>query len=396
MSHHHRDGVPCGVVQGMVAESMNYRWIGLRDGSGGRFSPAGLDLPFPSEAAVTSPQDESKILQRGAIRLEWLGDPASSPENAIRLSMRDPVSMLFTIRIDPDGTVALLMRRGDADLLVLLDLPACPAGSRMTIQYGWDLDARLGYLWAEIPAINAFRLRPIPASPGLSTREIRQLVSDSRVCPILDKVIYVGAARGLAPAGPLPGLDGAGLVEMTDQTLRPLATIARGDEIIAADGAPAQVRWVGFADVPAGGRMAPFRLNTPYHGARTPLTLAGMARLRLGGVAVEYLFGEPEVAVQVRHLKDNVAIVPARPDHELLSQPLVRYHQLVLDRPVPIRLSGVVLETLDCRQLKDHPELHFRSVLSALPPEILSRELGESCKLLRDYEAQSLRQMQAA
>lgn len=358
--------------------------------------PSGLRRRTETETSAATPSDETHIEPRGTIRIEWLGDPANSPENAVRMSMRDPGPFLFTIRVDPDGTVVLLMRRGETDLLVTLDLPACPAGSRMTIQYGWDLEARLGYLWAEIPSIDAFRLQAIPDTLGLTTREIRQLVSDPRVCTLSDKVIYLSAARGLAPAGPLPGLDGAGLVELADGRLQPLANISRGDEIIAADGEPAQVRWVGSTEVPAGGRMAPFRVNTPYHGARTPLVLAGMARLRLGGVAVEYLFGEPEVAVQVRHLKDNVAIVPARPEHELLTQPLIRYHQLVLDRPVPIRLSGVVLETLDCSQLKGHPELHFRSVLSALPPEILSRDRGENCKLLRDYEAQSLRQMQAA
>lgn len=376
----------------MDAGSMNCRWIGLRDATGGRFAPSGLSRG----ESVTTPFDERTIPDRGTVRIEWLGDPANSPENMVRLSRRDPVPLLFTIRIDPEGTVALLMRRGETDLLVALDLPACPAGSRMTIQYGWDRDARLGYLWAEIPSIDAYRIRPISASLGLSLGEMRELTSEPSSCRISDEVTYVAAASGLAPAGPLPGLDGAGLVETADGRLRPLASLARGDEIVAADGEPAQIRWVGSIEVPAQGRMAPFRINTPYHGARTPLNLAGMARLRLGGVAVEYLFGEPEVAVQVRHLKDNVAIVPARPTHELLTHPLIRYHQLVLDRPVPIRLSGVVVETLDCSQLTGDPELHFRSVLANLPPEILSREMGKRCKLLRVYEAQSLRQMQAA
>ena len=148
--------------------------------------------------------------------------------------------------------------------------------------------------------------------------------------------------------------------------------------------------------MPASGRMAPYRLNAPYHGARNHLILAGTALLRRSGVEVEYLFGETEVAVQVRHLKDNVAILPARQEHDSLSMPLIRYHQLILDRPVPLCLSGVVVETLDFSQMTETPELHFRSILGRLPPEILSREQARRCKILRDYEAQSLRQMQAA
>ncbi|MBM1220630.1 Hint domain-containing protein [Ponticoccus sp. SC2-23] len=380
----------------MDAGALFCRWIGLRDASASSFAPAGLGRPHPSSTSTTPPLAESATPARGTIRIERLADPANSPENVLRMSMRDPDPLLFTIRIDPDGTVALLMRRGQTDLLVTLDLPACPAGSRMTIQYGWDLDARLGYFWAEVPSIGAYCIRPIPSSLGLSMAELRRLVDDPQACQISDEVIYVAAAEGLAPAGPLPGLDGAGLVETKDGQLKPLASIARGDEVKAADGAPAQVRWVGSSEMPAGGRMEPFRVNTPYHGARTPLVLAGTARLRLGGIAVEYLFGETEVAVQVRHLRDNVAIVPARHAHELLSDPLIRYYQLVLDRPVPIRLSGVVVETLDCSQLRGNPNLHFRSVLTALPPEILSPEIATQCKLLRVYEAQSLRQMQAA
>jgi len=369
----------------------------MRDAGGGKFEPSGLGSAHEMQAAPSPPPVlDGAVPTRGTIRLERLCDPVTAPENVVRMSMRDPVPFLFTIRVDPDGTVALMMRRGDADLLVTLDLPGCPAGSRMTIQYGWDLEARLGYLWAEIPSIGEYRIRPIPSSLGLSMTELRRLVTRPETCRISDEVIYLATAEGLAPVGPVPGLDGSGLVETPDGRLKPLSSIVRGCEIMAADGRPAQVRWAGSTEMPAGGGIAPFRLNTPYHGARTPLVLAGTARLRLRGVAVEYLFGEQEVAVQVRHLKDNVAIVPARPSHDLLADPLIRYHQLVLDRPVPIRLSGVVVETLDCSQMIADPELHFRSVLTSLPPEILSPEMAVRCKLLRVYEAQSLRQMQAA
>lgn len=373
---------------------MSFRWIGLRQGSGGRFAPGGLACgqARPDRPAV----EDDTPMTRGTIRLERIADPAPRPQNLLRLSRRDPDPRLLTLRIDPGGMVVLIQRSGAADNLVMLDLPACPAGSRMTIQYGWDLEGRLGYLWAEIPSIGAQCIRPVPKSLGLSMADMHRITTDGTACQLSPEVTYAATAIGLAPAGPLPGLDGAGLVQRSDGRRSPLETLRPGDEVIAADEKPAQVRWAGAVDVPAAGRLSPFRVNTPYHGARAPLVLSGTTRLRLGGIAVEYLFGESEVAVQVRHLKDNVAIVPARPDVDGADSPLIRYHQLILDRPVPIRLSGVMVETLDCSQLIGNPSLLIRSVLADTPPEILSPEIAAPCKVLREYEAQSLRQMQSA
>lgn len=376
----------------MAGPDMSYRWIGLRQGDGGSF-----DLASPGAAVAPAtglPGMDPPV--RGTIRLEIESAPSDSPQNLLRLSMRDPTPTFFNLRLDPDGAIALMMRRGDDDLLVTLDMPTCPAGAHMHVQYGWDRHGGLGYLWAQIPSIGVQCLRAVAGSLGVSRTELERMMTDPGRCRMSHDVTYAAVADGLAPAGPLPGLGGEGVVDCEDGRSRPLAALRRGERIIAADGAPAQVRWTGLADLPAIGRHAPCRINPPYHGARAPLELSGTARLRLDGIEVEYLFGETEVVVQARHLRDNVAILPAAFGSDVPDRPIVRYHHLMLDRPVPFALSGVIVEPLDCSPLRADPDLLIRSVLWDTPPELLSRETAPACKLLREYEAQSLRQMQAA
>ena len=374
------------------------RWIGLRDRTEGLLAPFGLGQAPPGDAPGGGGGGGDGPLRQGTIQAEYRYDPAPAPRSILKFSRRDPVPVSLTMRGDPDGTLILMLRHGQEDRLVTLDLPPCPAGARLNLQYGWDLDGELGYFYAEIPSIGHAEVCPVPRSIGFSMEELGHLMTNPAATRLPDDIVLLAAAEGLAPIGPLPGLDGEGRVDLADGGSAALAALRPGTTIIAADGHPAQIRWIGHCDQLALGHAAPFVLHPPYFGARRELRLAGSALLRVGGAEVDYLFGCSEVTVRVRHLADRVAVEPMslwRPgDPEPV--PVWRYHQVLLDRPVPLRLSGIAVETLRLDPLLRAPEMLIRSVLRAFPPELLSLETPDQPAVLREFEAQTLRQMQAA
>jgi hypothetical protein len=112
------------------------------------------------------------------------------------------------------------------------------------------------------------------------------------------------------------------------------------------------------------------------------------------------------VAVAVRHLADGRAILPLpdKPDQTGGEHPcdgpgpllVRRYHHVVLDRAVPLRVSGAVIETLDLDSVRQDPVLHRWSMVAGLAADSQSHSAPPPCLRLRDYEARTLRQMQAA
>jgi len=381
----------------MTTANSQWKWIGLRDSVEGVLLPEGL-VPAATNRAETTPPHLP--LPTGTIRVEYRTAPEPVPHNILRFSRRDPFALVFTLRANPDGSLSLLLRRGAEDRLLSLALPPSPAGAAMAIQFGWDASQGSCYLWAEIPSIGAAAIQTLDAPMGFSQDELRSLMTDPQQTSTGDGFLFAAVADGAAPAGPLPCLDGTGLVELEDGKYAPLCTLNAGERIVAADGGLAQVRWIGSADVVSIGRMSPYVIKPPYYQAAREIIAAGAARLRLDGANVEYLFGDPEVAVRLRHLADSVAVIPM--SHSGTHTPgykapmVIRYYQVLLDRAVPLRLSGIRFDALDLSGLIDTPDLLARSVLGGTPPELLARPETAPCRVLREFEAQTLRQMQAA
>lgn len=370
-------------------------WIGLRHSTDAILQPSGLGAPNTGFVP-----DLDAFLAEGTLLIEYRYAPSDKPVNILRYARRDPTAAVITLRSDPDGTLSLLMRQGGQDALYSLKLPAAMQGEPVVVHYVWDTARNLGAFSARLSERGLQSIAEIKSPLPLGWRDAQHITADLGRCQMLPEVQMAAVADQIAPIGPQPCLDGAGHVQ-TPNGRRILHQLRHGDMVVAADGAPAQVRWIGAAHLLTHGHHAPCLLRAPYFGAESDLTLSAAAVLRLSGSEVEYLFGEPEVAVPVRHLADGQAILSLRPKS---GQPQNRagllairqYYQVLLDRAVPLRVSGVAITALDTEDILRDPVLHRWSILAGMPLELLPRVANAPCMQLRDYEAQTLRQMQAA
>ena len=362
------------------------KWIALRDWlseQGHLFGPA-------DAAAQPNP---ALPLQQGTVLIEFHHEPTKSPKNIVRYSRRDPSPAVLTLRLDPDGTLALLRRQGARDALYALSLPQLLSGEGAQVQYGWDLPRNTGFLVVTLPFRGITRIIELPGALPLEHRDIAGLAGAAfQGGPGLERIAI---AEGLAPVGPMPALPGNGFVPTPGGPVR-LDALTPGMRIIAADGEPAEVTWAGHVHLPAGGLNAPCLLRAPYFGLNGDLIVSAGAVMRLKGAEVEYLFGRPDVSVVVRDLVDDIRILPVSAMHELANPMVQPFHQVLLNRRVPIVLSGAVFETLDTSALRTNPVLWKWSVMNALEPAVLPQAGAVRPPILRDYEALSLRQMRAA
>ncbi|SMY08125.1 Hint domain-containing protein [Flavimaricola marinus] len=370
-------------------------WVGLRDGTDAVMQPSGL-----GRINTGHRPDPDEVLAQGSLVIEFRHDLSDRPVNILRYTRRDPTAAVVTLRSDPDGTLSLLMRQGEKDALYCLHLPTLLQFEPVIVHYIWDNLRGVGVFAACLPERELYQVCELANPLPLSWRDATQIMADRGRCQTHDGMTSAAIADHIVPIGPQPGIDGAGLISTPGGTRR-LQDLRNGDMIVAADGYPAQVRWIGRSELLTRGLGAPLRMRSPYFGVSTDLMLSGGAILRLEGTEVEYLFGEPEVAVAVRHLVDGRSIIaqtpkPGQAQNEGSQPPVREYYQLVLDRAVPLRVSGVVIETLETYDILQSPALHRWSILAETPTELLPRGQAAACLRLRDYEAQTLRQMQAA
>jgi hypothetical protein len=356
-------------------------WIGQRDQDGGQFSLAGLDMA-PIDV------DWRCALQRGTVMVEYRHIPADIPVNLVRFMARDPYPAALTLRSDPCGTLRLLMRSGAQDGDYDITLPQLIPGETVILRYCWDALADTGILAVSIVEREQYFTVPLDGVVPLTVGSAQQLVM-APLCQLAAQVTYLAIADDVVAVGPMPGLDGRSRV-MTPRGAVPIRRLVQGDIVMACDGAQAQVRWAGQLTVPAMGVFQPVMLRAPYYGVHQDLALNGEQRLHLQGSEVEYLFAETEVAVRVRDLVDNRSVVNAR------AGPLVTYHHMMIDRPVPLLVEGVVVPGFDPTAILADPLLAAQSVLADLPQELIPRRAAPERSALHRFEAQTLRRMRVA
>lgn len=355
-------------------------WIGLRDSHGGMLRPQGLDGPD------MGPANPDTVLARGTLLIEFRHDPAGHPRNILRYSARDPWPAGLTLCLDPDGTLRLMLTQGRQALSYALPLAPLIAAEAVLVTFSWDAPARNGWLSAQLTDREALFQTALAAPLPLSLRDAGRIMGDDSTCRIAPGLVFAALADHILPAGPLPMLGAQSMIS-TPSGAQKVTALRPGMAVLTADGGTAKVRWAGSCDLPARGRFAPMLLRAPYHGLNRDLLLAADQRLQLGGSEVEYLFGEEQVAVPVRHLADNRAIWPAA------SGPVIRYHHLLLDRHAIILANGAAIESMDASLLTD-PAMQAQSVLAGLtdPP----RGPRLPWPVLRDFEALTLQRLRAA
>ncbi len=358
----------------------------------------------PLSSAGTTPRLESSSepLAQGGVLIEFVHHVSDRPENILRYRARDPGLAAFTLRLDPGGALALLMRQGDASLAVTLSLPPVHPGEEVRVSYHWRLGPEggtEGLFVAALPLRGHWTCAAVPAAVVLNALDAARLnagfaggdTAGPRHATAGPGLVYAAVTDAPLAAGPLPGIDGRTPIA-TPGGPRPLSSLTAGDAVLAHDGAPAHVLWAGSAALPALGRLAPYVMRAPFYGLWHDMVLAGEARVHMTGTEVEYLFFQEEIAVAAADLDDQRAVA------RWPTAPVVTYHQVLLDRPALLSAGGAALPPFDAAPLLGDGTLRGWSMLADLPDGALpdTTMLAPRRAALRDYEAASLRRMRAA
>ena len=364
-------------------------WIAVRTPDTGLFHPEGLDHLAPAQPQGAEGDGPEGILARGSLVMELRHEPRDGAVNLIRLAERDPWPSALMIRADPRGGFRVILRQAERSQEFRLECAPLP-GDLLRITYRWDAPGGTGWLSVHAPeralCWSLALDRPLP----IFLRDIGRLARSPRVRidPLVD---FVAVAAGDMPLGPVPTLGPATMVE-TPHGPRTVDALVPGARVMADDGKPARVLWTGALSLPTVGSFAPVLVRAPYYGLGRDVMMAAGQGVRIEGSEIEYLFGLSRVAVEVGHLCDDRRVSATDPS----ARPLVqRYVQLVLDRDVPLKVSGLTVEAMPLGALS--PPIFPRSVLATLPGGAASLPVRAAPEQrLKSFEARTYTRMRAA
>lgn len=350
-------------------------WIGITSRDLRQFEPGGLD------AAPTA--GAPHLLASGTLLIEHDVTVTGGRQNILRYGARAPWTAGLTVCIDPDGTVSVLQGQGDRSAAFAVQTDLTGYVPETVIWFTWDGPARRAVLTVMNGATGALFQTEGRGPLPLSLTDAERILTGSDLCVMGTGHRFAAISDRVEPAGPGGTLDPDGIV-MTPKGPASLGRLRPGHLIVTADGDVAQVRWCGSHTLPGAGRFAPLWMRAPYHGLQRDMIVAPDQQLCLSGAKVEYLFGEEAVRASARHLANGQSILSAPP------RPLVRYAQVLLDRPAVFRLSGALVESMDPTPYLADAGLRAHSVLADMPDELMPRARPIRLPALRGFEALTL------
>ncbi len=148
----------------------------------------------------------------------------------------------------------------------------------------------------------------------------------------------VGIATHALTTTDLPGLESGAMVGTPDGPV-PVEHITQGSRVTAEDGSVHVVRWTDTRERLCMGRFAPILLRSPYFGLGADTCVTPETRLMRHGADVEYLAGIDTVLVRAADLVSGPAARFER------SQPIRRFHHIMLDDPICLNVWRCKIET---------------------------------------------------
>lgn len=209
-------------------------------------------------------------------------------------------------------------------------------------------------------------------APVLPPAAIGQICAGKGVSRRDACVLWFGLTRGAMPPRGAAWI-GLNTPVPTVEGMMPAGMLKAGQWVLTQDAGPVQLQSVRRMDMPSRGSHAAVIMRAPFHGRSQDILLSADQLVRIGGLEVEYLFGEEEVLVGAGALVDGSTVLSdnRRATTVGVSLDLGQLHLLDVDGCVLMTGHNGPLSTrpiLPLRALHDYEALPLMSLLRRLKP----------------------------
>ncbi len=303
----------------------------------------------------------------------------------LRLPPDPAARRIFTLEPLADGRLHLIRSLGNGISRISVGLGRDPGSGVLRLSYHWDSRRRRSLLTAENLTRGTIRQQEAATALPLPAEDFAAFLAAAPGAPSPHPgVDWVGLADHWQAVGPLPGLAPDTPIA-TPLGPRPVSALRPGDRVRTADDGDSEVLWQGRINAPAIGGFRPVRFHAACFGHGQDIVLRAAQPVAIGGVDVQYLFGEDEVLVEARHLV-NGRSVTWEP-----GTPVAASHGIVLDRPSLIRAGTIWVESLHLGGLARNPALALTTAPGTLAETgRMPRHPVRARRQLRPFEAVAL------
>lgn len=362
-------------------------WIALSDQDRQIFDLGGID--GGNGGAARQALTPNSLLTRGSILFETKLPGDGRPRKLIGYHRDHPWVSSLSVQELPSGGIVLVVAQGKDVFHTVLKHGAVSQTETLRVTYSWDAPARWGRLAVERIASGQVFVQDFSDPKPLLLSDLRVMTLDPLQRQMDRGVTFFAISTGIEPVGPMPGLS-ASVPVLTAQGYRRASQIRRGD-LIRSPGHGAQPVLAAIRrTVPARGSFSPVRLRAPYFGLQQDIVVGAEQRLRIGGSAVEYLFGKQNVLVPAGHLVNGVSAI--RYDRA----ETVSYYQFLLPGNEPVLAAGAPLETLFMGRLRRNRDVIGASLLAGHDRSRLPEHAAPAFPVLDHFEANTLADLRAA
>ncbi|MDX1781052.1 MAG: Hint domain-containing protein [Thalassovita sp.] len=363
-------------------------WIAISDQNRQAFDLNGIGggaEPRPGPQDLTP----NSLLARGSILFETKLPGDGRPRKLIGYHRDHPWVSSLSVQELPTGGIVLVVAQGADVSHTVLQHGAVAQAEELRVTYSWDAPARWGRLAVERIASGQLFVKEVHDPKPLLLSDLRVMALDPLQRQLDRGLSFFAVSTDIEPVGPMPGLSGSVPV-LTDWGYRAAHQIRRGDLVRVPGQASQPVLAVVRRAVPARGSFGQVRLRAPYFGLQRDIVVGAEQRLRIGGSAVEYLFGKKKVLVPAGHLVNGVSALR----HDRAET--VTYHQFLLPGNEPMLAAGVPLETLFLGRLRRRKDLIGASLLAGYERSRLPEHATPAFPVLDHFEANTLAELRAA
>ncbi|CUH74741.1 Hint domain-containing protein [Tropicibacter naphthalenivorans] len=329
------------------------------------------------------------LMPRGSILIETRLSPDGRPQTLLSYERSHPWKGSISFRAVPGGGIVLVMSQGEDVFHTVLQHAHDARTDVLRVTFSWDSEARFGRIAVERPESDTVVMQDTPAPPPMLLEDIYTLTRRPQLCEMDDDVVFFAVSDEIEPVGPMPSLV-TQVPVLTPRGYRPVSDLKCGDTVMTRESGVVPVLARVERRVPALGSFQPVRLRAPYFGLRHDLVVAPHQRLVIGGSEVEYIFGREEVLIPALSLVNGFAAVYEE------GVRMVRYHQLVLPGHEPLISASSELESLYVGRLRRRRDELAKTLLGAVPRNLMPEHARAGLKVLRPFEAITLAEARAA